>query len=787
MPNLTYTPLWTPLSYSNFAQYLPLLKRWIHQSKSKPIHTERLIRSLFTKIFFIISFESILKPNYSQLLTPEFLKKHQLDRSQFPSQISKLPNLINFNSGKVDEQQLLKFFLILIHRIFKYFLEKLNLGLKSELKTLISMSFLKAYELKMLVNLCYQDFEAFKPEFFQYGGIAGLFTEYLSEYNNSLTNVITKKSLQKKRTGSIYTPLWIIRLIHDRIIYHLRNSQREVQMDIGDLSVGYGGFLDTFLNDTMAKKKIFVFHGYDADSYKIDILKLNNTVLQLKGFPSVKTFQLHYQDSLLCPIQQKFDILVGNPPWGAYMNKEKIHQIKDLSEFTVKQYDSWGLFLIRNIISLKENGVCYLVLPETILLNPNYEEIRKFILERTTLLDIYHLGEEVFREVNMPAIILGLQQIKAHQTHQLTIYHDISEVQISDKTNPPHYSSITRSQDDFIHNPNYVFDIFTNNTERSIIEQLDKLPCYKLRQLVNNSRGVEIGKKGEVIQCYHCGVWMPVPEWSLDIHEGGKFVNCTVCNRKIYIDQLKIRDTIILNTVPVTNIPNVPFLLGENIHKFLIRSHSYLILHRRGIKYKSSKIYAQNKILIRKTSKELFATIDYDNHYTIQVIYQFSLNTQFENYPYLLEFILGILSSKIMQFYYSKKYQYANRKSFPHHIQKNLLDLPIPKINFSLRNSKFSELYTKIVFSTMVLMHLTHYHEFASISKSLNTLIANFLKENSDIIHISFQPLVEDAGIEQNLGNIVEHPSKLGDVRQLLDFFQTTLDNSVECLFHSLV
>jgi len=780
MPTITQNPSWTNLSFTPFNKYLPLIKRWIKVAKSTRSSTEMSIRSLFLKIFFITIAERLLKPDYSSLLNREFLRKYTIKSSEFPKHISTFQDIFTMRVKNIPENMLLNFYLVIIHRTFKFAARKLNITVKSELKTPKNVLFSKSYEIKMLVQMIHSDFSKLTYPFVQYGGVAAIFTEFLSNYFNDVRHIPNKKHSEKKRTGSIFTPLWIVKLILRR----LESKDFGDSADIADISVGYGSFLESFLTDPISKSQSNNLFGFDSDPLKIDILKFNHAIARQARFPCIELSNLKYQDSLLHAPTQQFEIIVGNPPWGAKLNKAQISQIPDLTQFTVKQYDSFGLFLIRSILSLKENGIVYLVLPETILLNPNYEQIRKYLLRQTQLLEIFHLGENIFENVNMPAIILGLQKSPPQTGHKIKIYHDINEKTIIDTIVP----SIKRDQQEFAQNEKFVFDVFTKNEDRVIIEKMDNIPSCRLQELVDNSRGVEIGKKGEVIQCYHCKVWMPKPVWTLDNQTGTKFANCSVCKHKIYLRRLKNRDRIILDQKPGNEIKNPysKFYIGENIHKYKLIGSKFIILERRGIKYKAAKIYTQNKILIRKTSRELLATIDYDNSYTIQVVYQLSLKEHFKSYPYLLEFILGVISSQIMQFYYAKKYQYANRKSFPHHIQKNILSLPIPKIEFSLENGTYSKFYKQIIFSTMMLMFLAYYEEFHTIHLSLNVKLTAFIKKNPNILEIIDLPKETKEFFFQSLDTVKNFPSKVDNLKETIDYFQKILDNTVERLYLAL-
>ncbi|MHA1452156.1 MAG: N-6 DNA methylase, partial [Promethearchaeota archaeon] len=706
-----------------------------------------------------------------------------------PEEITKFIDLFYISQRQMADQQVLKFGLMIIHRIFKWVVDRLHVGIKSEIKTQFTMPYIKLYELKMFVNMCYTDFIEVKESYLRYGGITALFSEYLSNFCSNEGKTSKKKQTARKQSGSVFTPLGIIQMIFERLEQQHHNSNPDKNIHVADISVGYGGFLEKFLLDKNFENRKYSLHGFDADSNKIDIVKLNHALLYKFRFSSIEINNLRIQDSIINPTSIKFDILVGNPPWGANINKTRLLQVEDLSPFAVRQYDSYGLFLVRNILSLKEHGFVYLVLPETILLNPNYKELRKYILENTKILDIIHLGEDIFKGVNMPAIILGVQKEISNPSHEANIYLNANkDTNINEITQPDRSSYILRKQTDFLNNDGFVFDIFTNNEDRKIIEQIDKKSCYRLQNLVDNSRGVEIGKKGDIIQCHHCNVWIPAPVWSLDPQKLTKFAKCNVCKKKIYLNRLKRRDKIILDKQPEPDedILYSKFLVGENIHKYKLTGNKFIILQRRGIKYKPAKIYKQEKILIRKTSKELLATIDYSNSYTIQVVYQLSLKEEFKSHPFLLEFILGLISSHIMQFYYSKKFQYANRKSFPHHLQKNILSLPIPKIEFSFKQTSYSKFYTQIVFSTLMLMYLTYFEEFHTTYSPLNAKLTIFLKDNPNILENFDLPPKYKENLLHNLDLVKNYPTKFDNLKEIIDIFQKILDSSVERLFLAL-
>ena len=106
----------------------------------------------------------------------------------------------------------------------------------------------------------------------------------------------------------------------------------------------------------------------------------------------------------------------------------------------------------------------------------------------------------------------------------------------------------------------------------------------------------------------------------------------------------------------------------------------------------SPDLYNGKKILIRKTGHGINAVLDIDNYWVIQVIYIFKLKENI-NEDYL--YILGLLNSKLMYFYYYETFGEKDKQAFPHVRQSQVLELPIKRINFNDKTEK--EMHDKMV------------------------------------------------------------------------------------------
>lgn len=105
-----------------------------------------------------------------------------------------------------------------------------------------------------------------------------------------------------------------------------------------------------------------------------------------------------------------FDIVIGNPPYGA--------NIDDLIEYfeikfpkTTKGFkDIYKLFYNQGLEKLlKLEGVLAYITPNTFLLQPRYKDLRQFFLENK-IVSIVNLGENVFDEVTVPTAIMVIKK-----------------------------------------------------------------------------------------------------------------------------------------------------------------------------------------------------------------------------------------------------------------------------------------------------------------------------------------------------------------------------------------
>lgn len=368
-------------------------------------------------------------------------------------------------------------------------------------------------------------------------------------------------------------------------------------------------------------------------------------------------------------------LVIANPPWSS----EKLYDKKSLScagyKFDVGQYDSYVLFIELCLKLLKNDGYMALIIPDSIFSSENHE-LRKYLAERTQLKVISRLGEKLFHGVNRATTVLiikNTQPIDSSETTCFRLTTDLRKAYFAGETTllecHKQYSHIVL-QKRFRNNPGCIFDIDTQKDEENLLRKMEGT-AIKWNEVFHFGRGVEISKSGAVVTCPNCGI---AQGFSKKQYESGQ-KKCTKCEETIEVSSktsTKIIDAI-------DHIGYKKIYVGENLHRYTITGSSYIKMDVPGINYKEGKLYEPPKILIRKTGLGINACIDYDSTYISQTVYSCNYRDSKNTIP--LEYYLGVLNSRVLYYYYLKKYGENEWKSHPYFTKNIIFSLPIPAVN----------------------------------------------------------------------------------------------------------
>jgi len=293
-----------------------------------------------------------------------------------------------------------------------------------------------------------------------------------------------------------------------------------------------------------------------------------------------------FHDVFSRPSKEGFDIVIGNPPYGASLTntEKKIYRLL-YPEMQFK-IDTYSLFLLLSIRLLKENGYSYMIIPNTLLDNYFEGEVRKVLL-RNKIYEINDLSDKVFDTAVVHSMIFAFCRRPSENCKiRVSTSSKLDDINI---TIPSSYFSIQ---------PQHSFSIRSYGNDDLI---------RKLR--AGSVRLFDV----------------------LDIRQAIKSGN----------DKQYITDAVGIDG------NYQPILRGKDINRFSITDpHLYLQYGKHLACPRNKEIFEQPKILIREAGSVITATYDDNNFYIMSSLY----NAILRDKAFSLKYLLGLLNSRLFQF-----------------------------------------------------------------------------------------------------------------------------------------
>jgi type I restriction-modification system DNA methylase subunit len=355
-------------------------------------------------------------------------------------------------------------------------------------------------------------------------------------------------------------------------------------------------------------------------------------------------FRLYFSD--VFQVKGGFDIVLGNPPYGATLSDEEIKYFQSNYKLQDYQLDTYMLFMERGLSLLKDAAVLAFIIPDTWLVNLQTVQLRKHFFNKTTIETIVHYQKFVFESAIVD-----------------------SEVILVRKSIP-----------DQIHN------IYITTVEKEGISESYYLP--QKRWQIANGKPVNIFEKEEITHLTDKLRGFSTLESFCIVTQGAKPFQVgkgkphqtqEIVDSKPYVSKTKVNATF------------RPLLRGSLIQKYKIRwNNDYWISFGPWLaepRY-SAKYDAPEKIVVRQTGDSIVATLDKyqfivrDNLYTIVP----------RNLEVNLSYILGLLNSKLLNWYYQNVLNSEKGQALAQVKRGHLIMLPI----IGFYKSEISELRRKI-------------------------------------------------------------------------------------------
>jgi adenine-specific DNA-methyltransferase len=407
-------------------------------------------------------------------------------------------------------------------------------------------------------------------------------------------------------------------------------------------------------------------------------------------------------------IARGFDIVIGNPPYGALFSEHELNYSKTHYQTAVWRGESYLMFIEKGIKLLKEDGLLGFIIPDTILNLGFTQPTRELLLRNSKLQEIIGLPSNIFSGATVDTIILLTE--KTRYTNQ---FHP-SNVWVKTFGKKQSITAIENAQKEFFVKTREwfeqnAFNLQTDETEKKLLDKIE----YRKARLK------DIAEMFSGIKTYEVGKGTPA-------------------------QTEKIR-----NEKPYTSSTEVskewkPFFDGKDVGRYQLFWHKNNWIHygKWLAAPRSPENFEGEKILIRKiTGKTIIATYISETSYCNTLLFVLKLKS--EKYSY--KSILAILNSDLIGWYFRKKFQISDDDTFPQIMIRDILQFPIPAID--------KKMDKEIVHLVETMLQLQKEKQQTTLPDKLNQLEARIKYTDDKINELVF----ELYGLGEEERGIVEH------------------------------
>ena len=483
--------------------------------------------------------------------------------------------------------------------------------------------------------------------------LGNIYEQYLGNILKSTPKraKLEESKTHRKEQGIYYTPSYIVDYIVKNTVGEYINTHKPEEIRkvrILDPACGSGSFLIraykelenywkqnsdfaqlTLDSEEFYSKKVEILRnnifGVDLDPKAVEIAQLN-LLLQISekkqrlpllqnnikvgnsliDDPSVSDKAFKWEEEFPEIMKEGgFDIVIGNPPY--VRNTELSSKDKNFySEFyrsTEKQYDLYILFIEKAISLHKPDGFFGYIIPNKVLSADYGRKLREIILENCEVLKISDVSNlPIFKDAATYPIILILKKKRANNSSEVLVKICKDESELSGNQN------YKIRQNKFKQAENYQFLIHADENTSDIFKKIETKSAV-LGEIFDVRKGIETGNDKE----------------------------------RTFISESK------------PSIKEARPVLGANtIRRYFIDwNNRYVIYNPTKLNgARKAEYFERPKLVTGRTVKRLSFAFDDKNFYTLDTTQILFTNAKVDLYG-----ILGLINSKLINFYYTIKFK----------------------------------------------------------------------------------------------------------------------------------
>lgn len=390
---------------------------------------------------------------------------------------------------------------------------------------------------------------------------------------------------------------------------------------------------------------------------------------------SIKPFNYHIK---FCEVFNKggFDCIIGNPPWSSKINNTFNTFFGERYDLDAKNLNIFAPFVLLSLKLISDNGIIGLLIPKVFIKNSSYQSIRENIITNYSLVNLIDFGK--FPKVASDCVSPIISKDKKSKT-ELIIY----------KQNNVAKSIV--NQKIFSKNPISAFSFSITEEKVKVLEAIEKNTVKLYPTFAKIKRGIELGQTSMVTRCHNCRTWNEAGEKYYNEKNKKK---CKSCGYKLTYDKVTC-----ISSKTKTQKHSLPCLSGKEIDYYQIKDGYYILNELNGFDYKE-EMAKGDRIYIKRIATHPIGVFlnSKKKHLAFNTVYSLF------NCKYDPRFLLAILNSRLMRFYYDNIYNLGMNLTTQVTIEY-LKELPIVEIN--LKNKKEKEEYESVIKSVDEIQTLT--------------------------------------------------------------------------------
>jgi hypothetical protein len=391
-----------------------------------------------------------------------------------------------------------------------------------------------------------------------------------------------------------------------------------------------------------------------------------------------------------------FDIVIANPPYvsgksGSFSNEEKkyFNKTYDVAEY---QLDTYVLFTEKGVRICRKGGVLVYIMPNSWLANIRLIKIRKFLLNKTSILNIVVNPSDTFSSAVVDTIILIAQNYSIAN----------NKISVGSFSNWNYGIDTVLDQSTFRSNKNFIFDISLNQKTRVMLKKIES-GAKLIKDICDVNRGVHAYRKDGYGKSKFSEGYQTERDYVEKSYHANNKINAT------YYKEVR----------------------GKNIFSYYFTdSGKYVSWGDWLAEPRSWKYFSGERLYLRKiVGQTLFATFVGEDNVADQSVYIAKSKTN----EFKTKYLLALLNSKLITWYFRVK---ANEFDdlFPQIKVTEFKQLPIKK-------AKDQKAFISVVDKILYMKKKNPKSDVTSFEEEINNMVYSLYDMSDDDveeIEISF-------------------------------------------------